>query len=248
MLKRMIYSAAAVAALWTVLAGMASRGRAAGGWPGNMVFFFFAAFALAVGAAFYFSWKRKKDLEQLALSSGLAFDPDALALPDTGRLGLELFTHGHSRKARNLFVSSGAGAENIYLFDHTYVTGSGKNRHTHSFTPALFRFPGAGFPLFELRPENLLDQIGEMVGFRDIDIDGFPVFSDKYRLTGPDEAAVRAFFSPAAVSWLELNPGWRIQAAGDYMAVFKKKGLVPAADYLSYIEETRNLAASITRK
>jgi hypothetical protein len=230
------------------LTGMASRVRLTGGIQSYLVPLFFVVVIIAMGAAFYIPYKRKKDLEQLALSCGLAFKPDAEDLPDIEELGIALFTNGRSRETKNLFILSGAGAENVYFFDYFYVTGSGKHRRTHSFTPALFELSESILPDFELRPENFLDQIGEMIGFKDIDIDSFPEFSKNYRLTGPDEAAVRAFFTPAIANQFELNPCWRVQASDDYLVVFKKAGLVSVSDYQAYMEEAKNLVAAIIRK
>ena len=217
------------------------------GFPGNLgVYLPFLAAALAVlliGGVFYLSYKRKKDLEQLALSAGLAFDADAAGLPCLENSGIDLFNLGHSRKSRNLLVSS--GADKVYFFDYSYATGSGKSRTTHIYTLAFFEFSRSIFPRFALRPENFLDKIGEMIGFQDIDIEAFPAFSKAYKLNGPDKAAVLAFFGPRTVNYFEQNPGWRVQAAGQRLIAFKKETVIPAAVYQAWMEEAKNLVSNI---
>lgn len=211
-------------------------------------FLFFAVIPLIIGLAGYMTYKRKKDLEQLALSNGLSFDPDAALLPYLENSGMDIFNRGRARKARNLIIASAPGAAKAYFFDYSYVTGSGKNSSTHSFTLAFFEFSQSVFPRFELRPENFLDKVGEMLGYQDIDVDGFPEFSKKYRLTGPDRAAVLAFFGSQTVSFLEMNLGWSIQASGQNLIAFKRAATVPVAEYRTFMEEAKNLIAAIARK
>lgn len=213
---------------------------------GYIPLLFFALVLAAFGGVFYLSYKRKKDLERLALSAGLEFDADAAGLPYLENSGIDLFNLGRSRKSSNLMISSGAGAGKVYFFDYSYTTGSGKSRTTHSHTLAFFEFSSPIFPRFSLRPENFLDKIGDMIGFEDIDIDGFPAFSREYKLNGPDVAAVRAFFGPRITGYFEQNPGWRVQAAGQRIIVFKNNAVVPVAVYQTWMEEAKNLVSEIT--
>ena len=230
-----------------MLTGHGGLPGAAGNMGGYLPVLFLAlVVALAIGGGVYFSYKRKKDLERLALSAGLAFDADAAELPYLENSGIDLFNLGHSRRSSNLIISFGTGAERVYFFDYSYVTGSGKNRITHSYTLAFFEFSRSLFPRFALRPENFLDKLGEMIGFEDINIAGFPVFSKEYKLNGPDIAAVRAFFGPRVVSYFEHNLGWRVQAAGQRIIAFKKEKVVPAAGYQAWMEEAKNLVSALT--
>ena len=230
-----------------MLTGHVGLHGAAGSIGGYLPVIFLAlVVALAIGGAVYLSFKRRKDLERLALSASLAFDSDAAGLPYLENSGIDLFNLGHSRKSSNLIISYGAGADRVYFFDYSYVTGSGKNSVTHSHTLAFFEFARSLFPRFSLRPENFLDKIGEMIGFQDIDIDGFPVFSKEYKLNGPDIAGVRAFFGPHVVNYFEHNPGWRVQAAGQRLIAFKKDRVVPVCAYQAWMEEAKNLVSEIT--
>ena len=92
--------------------------------------------AVVLALVFYSAWKRRKDLEQLAASMGLAFSadwPEGCALENTG---LDIFRLGYSRKAANrIQVQSRAGV--ISFFDYRYVTRGGRNSQTRTFTLAL---------------------------------------------------------------------------------------------------------------
>lgn len=201
-----------------------------------------------VAVLVFLAHKRRKELEEFAMATGLAFEPDAERMPSLEGGGLELFSQGHSRKYSNLIVSFGAGAERIYFFDYSYVTGNGKQRRVHKFTPACFEFIQPVFPRFELRPETFLDKLGEMAGFVDIDLPDHPEFSRRYRLTGPDKEAVLAFFGPRTVKFFEEHPGWRAQASGKRIVLFGREGAIPARVYREYMEECKDLVSAITGK
>lgn len=206
--------------------------------PGIVVFF-----GLIIALAFYLDHRRRKALEDLAASMGLRYDaagPDQYALEGTG---LEIFRLGHSRKASSLIEVPVSGG-NIRFFDYKYVTGSGKHSQTHNFTLALIACRGQ-VPHFDLKPETLMYKIGEMIGFKDIDLPAFPVFSDKYRLTGPDETAVHMFFTPSRAAWFETNPGLRVQGAPGHMLLLKGERRLPVDQWQGFIEEARAFSQQI---
>jgi len=198
---------------------------------------------LVVGLAVYLPRKRRKDLEALAVSMGLPFSAQG---PDTGGTGLELFRAGHSRSAANR-IEARVLDFTINVFDYSYVTGSGKHRNSHNFTLALIRCPGTGVPVFDLKPETFLYKLGELVGFKDIDLPAFPLFSEKYRLTGPNETAAHVFFTPRRAAWFEVNPGLRVQGAPGWVLFFRKEGRLRVADWQPFIEEAKAFAAEVLR-
>jgi hypothetical protein len=197
--------------------------------------------AAAAGAAYYLEWKRGNALADLAASMGLAFSKDGPEPAFLAGTGLEIFTLGRSRKATNL-IEIALSTGQLQVFDYRYITGSGKNRHAHNFTLALISCK-CEMPHFDLKPETFAYKFGELLGFKDIDLPAFPLFSDKYRLTGPDETAVRMFFSPDRAAWFERNQGLRVQGAPGYGLLFKKEGRLPADAWQAFIEEAKTFAA-----
>lgn len=212
----------------------------------NPVFIFFGVAAAFLSLVFYFKWKRRKDLEELASSMGLAFTregPNQALLEGTG---IELFRLGHSRKAYNS-VQTRSSCGTIDVFDYTFVTGSGRNSHTANFTLALISCSGCSIPVFDLKPETFIYKIGEAIGFKDIDLPAFPLFSDKYRLTGPEETPVHLFFTPQRAAWFERNLGLRVQGAPGHVVIFKRTGQLPVNSWQGFIEETKAFAAEVLR-
>lgn len=205
-----------------------------------------AVVAGGVALSYYMRYRRRSALAALAASAGLPFSADGQDFLSLEGTGVELLRTGHSRDAANM-TRLGVPAGELRVFDYSYVTGSGKNRNSHDFTVALFECSTLQAPQFDLRPETLLYKLGEMAGFKDIDLPAFPVFSEKYRLTGPDEAAVHMFFTPERAAWFERNQGLYVQASGKFVLLFKKEGLLPVSAWQGFIEEARIFAAEVLK-
>lgn len=206
----------------------------------------FVFFALLFGGIAALAWwsekRRREELARLAAMQGLQYSPDGPDVYALENTGLEIFGHGRGRRARNLIVLPSRAGE-ISFFDYSYSTGHGKSRTTHAYTLALVACGGKPVPHFDLKPENFLHKIGEAIGFKDIDLPGFPVFSDKYRLTGPDEASVLGFFSPQRVVWLENRLGLRVQGAPGWLLLFKKAGPLPSGEWEPFMEDVKTFVA-----
>lgn len=212
----------------------------------NPVFIFIGVAAAFLSLVYYFKWKRRKDLEELATSIGLSFSAEGPEEAALSRSGLEIFAAGHSRKASNL-IKSQSGAGQVSFFDYHYVTGSGKHSQTHNLTLALIECSRVQIPFFDLKPEGFLYKIGEMMGFKDIDLPAFPLFSDKYRLTAPEETPVHLFFTPQRAAWFERNLGLRVQGAPGHLVIFKRTGQLPVNSWQGFIEEVKAFAAEVLR-
>lgn len=210
-----------------------------------LVIAFIGLFILIPALAYYFDWRRRRALEDLASSMGLRYVKDGPEPHKFDGSGLEIFRLGHSRRASSLIEVPVSGG-NIMVFDYKYVTGSGKHSQTHNFTLALISCRGQ-VPHFDLKPETLMYKIGEMIGFKDIDLPAFPVFSDKYRLTGPDETAVHMFFTPARAAWFENNPGLRVQGAPGHVLLLKGERRLPVDEWQGFMEEAKAFAQQVLR-
>ena len=197
---------------------------------------------LVAGGALFFDRRRRAAIEELAAAQGLQYSPDGPEPRELEATGLELFRLGHSRRARSM-IQIPARAGLLRVFDYRYFTGSGRGRSVNAFTVALAACPGRQVPRFDLKPESFLHKLGEFAGFGDIDLPEYPEFSGKYRLTGPDEAAVTAYFNPVRVAWFENHQGLRVQGAAGWLLLNRREGELPAAEWEGFIEEARAFAA-----
>lgn len=221
------------------------------GFGSDMGLIFAAVSAFAVAAlllSLYLSYLRRKALEELAVSRGMNFAKEGFQPGELSGTGLPVFTQGSYRRSGNRLSGAGSGsAKTISFFDYSYTTGAGRSRRTRVFTLALADFGAPRLPAFELKPEGLIYKLGELIGFKDIDIESAPEFSAKYRLTGPSEPEVRAFFGPATVMCFERHLGLRVQGGGRYMAIYRRAGRLPASAYAGFIDEVREILAEMGR-
>lgn len=198
---------------------------------------------LVIFLALYLPWRRRKDLRELAASQGLLFSEQGPAVSDFGH---DLFCGGRAKSSENR-IQFRTPDYTIDFFDYSYVTGSGRSRSTHRYTVALIQAFKVQVPDFDLKPENFLHKLGELVGFKDIDLPAFPLFSEKYRLTALDEAEVRLFFAPRRAAWFEQNHGLRVQGAPGALLFIKRRGLLPVGDWPAFMEEVKAFAVSVLR-
>lgn len=77
-------------------------------------------------------------------------------------------------------------------------------------------------PNFVLEEEGWLDKLGIKLSLKgDIDFQEFPHFSEHFLLHGEDEAAIRAFFTPTLIQYLDNQQIYHIESSGDAMVIFK---------------------------
>lgn len=192
------------------------------------------------------NWRRglrARKLKALAEGAGLPFSPEWEDFPqDTG---LELFTRGYVRRAYSRTTVPGPGGSALNFFDYTYTASAGRSSRTFYLSAALLELRSPSLPLFRMRPEGFFDRVEELLGEREIDIDGAPVFSKMYKLQGPDEAAVRAFFAPQRTACFEGRPGWSVQGKGRWLLFLRGEKQLPPDGWADFMEEVKAFAAEL---
>jgi len=112
--------------------------------------------------------------------------------------------------------------ETLALFDFAYR----HHKRRHAQTVAALASPRLDLPAFAVRPERILDRLIPLIGHRDIDFEGSPVFSRRYFLRGEDEAAVRALFTPERRTAFENVEPCGVAASGRRLVYFEPDRLV----------------------
>ncbi|MBL7140514.1 MAG: hypothetical protein ISS74_06350 [Planctomycetes bacterium] len=193
-------------------------GAAAGAVP-CLAFGAFAAIA-AVLIVFGIMKARQRRQEMLALAQkwGLAYYPDdPWGLP-TWYGGLDLFNHGHSKKASNV-LSGEVDGRTVVAFDYYYVTGSGKNRSTHHFQAVVYLLPIQA-PRLRLRQENVLDRMASWVGWDDIDFES-DEFSRRYHVASDDRRFAYDIFHARLIDYLlQCRQTPNMEMSGVFLIVY----------------------------
>jgi hypothetical protein len=180
--------------------------------------------AAGVGVVIFLSRRsQKKRAEAMAQAAGemkLAFTPEGDETVMSEHAAFHLFMQGRSRKIRNL-IRGTVRELNTSIFDYQYTVGAGKNQHTYSQTVISLQLQGRNLPVFTMRPENVFHKLGSMMGYQDIDFEINPVFSKKYLLRGPDDAAIRSVFTSRVLMFFESEPGLCVEANGRTLIVYR---------------------------
>jgi hypothetical protein len=188
--------------------------------------------------------KRTEAFARYAEQSGMILDPEANELASQ-LPPFELLNQGHSRRAQR-WLRSGKGAEEAWVFDYRYVTGSGKHRQVHNFTLAAFPRMEKHLPEFQMRPENIFHKIGAALGYQDIDLPEQPEFSGRYLLRGHDEDAIRACFTHNCVSGLMSMAPICLETKLEGLLFYLPAGRVDPAALPELIEKARGVRKIFT--
>ncbi len=165
--------------------------------------------------------KRQKALETLSAAHDGQFWPEI-------RWDFSHIKHFNFFKTRNIEYSLNTAKGHYKMFfdwetcDVTFEEGGlfSKERYT---SISLLHLP-FNAPVFVLQREALMDKIGVKLNLKDEDInfEEHKSFSQNYLLQGPDPDAIREFFSPKLIQFLDNHPSYHIECNGTIILVFKE--------------------------
>ena len=172
---------------------------------------FYGAYRVATRMA----QNREHKMLDAALELGFSFGASGESLEMLPFVRLPLFARYGSRSFSNVMRGKVGGRE-VVVFDYF---GADARESSTRHTLACFELPGASLPEFSLQPGSPLHSVGLRLfgGYRDINFEHMPAFSQTYLLFGPDEAAVRELFERGPVAFFEKNCYWRAEGGGDWL-------------------------------
>jgi hypothetical protein len=180
--------------------------------------------------------ERSETLRNFARGGGFEF----AAQGDLAGFPTHLLKHGRRRRMRNVMTRTDPDGETL-VFDHEYLRQAGKNSSWDRETVYCARRDRRSLPVFQLRPENVLDRIASALGWKDIDFDSRPDFSRMYLLRGPDDAAIRQVFGVEPLAFLEKHPGWHVEGEAGWVAVYRKDRRVAPDSIAEFLDEARQV-------
>ncbi len=174
--------------------------------------------------------KRREALEQFCMMRGFKFERERKDAWRPFQPAVPLFDHG-GRRRWGYTVLGRVGNRPFTAFEYAYTVSSGKNSQTYRFAVLCWETGDKRLPVFSLSPEGFWKRLGQKLGRQDIDFDEDPTFSDAYELRGPDEAAIRAAFTPQIRGRLGVTLGQHAASAGTHL-FWWKRGRLPKPDDL----------------
>lgn len=212
-----------------------------------VLFLIIAVFLCVMGIVMFLDKRRRKAMIALAARHGLSHEDSDPTLLDQGFTSFPLFDQGFSRDYSNILKGNIDGIP-LILFDYKYTTGGGKHSSTFRQSVACYRLEGRSLAKFDLSPENIIQKIAAMFGYKDIDFGSNEGFSKSYLLRGPEESQIRSLFSPKTLSYLESHTGWSVEGGGEWVTVFKPNRRITKENFRKFLDDTRGIAGQFKRK
>ncbi len=205
------------------------------------VVLFFVGFAALM---FYLDRKRSDKIQAVATRLGFTFRRKATDADKALIVGCHIANSGHGHITSNILEAAQADELRMTLFDHVYTIGYGKSSQQYKQTVTRMQSPVLNLPSFVLFPESFFSKIGKLFGGTDINFPEAPQFSKKYILRGPDEAAIRALFTPAVLQFFEGQEGpLTIDAAGDTVFAHRTSRRAKPEELEAYVAEGKQILA-----
>lgn len=199
--------------------------------------------ALVIGGGIWYSMhaakKRREGFIEAAQAMGLQSHPDGDSELMNRFAGFKLFSRGRARKMKNV-IQGDSGEVKIAIFDYQFTTGNGKQTQTHYQSVVSLQSNEIQCPGFTMRPENMFDKIGSVIGLKDINFDTHPNFSKMFVLKSSDEPGIREYFKPPLLEFFETKKGISVEAAHGALFFYRpRKKIKPeeVKDYLSQAYE-----------
>lgn len=169
--------------------------------------------------------RRTRAYREHCLARGLRFEHDRPGEEARHAANCPLFAEGHARKWGYTIAGERDGLP-YTMFEYTWTTGSGKSAQTHAIG-AVLRPSERELPQFMLTPEGFGAKLAAFFGGQDIDFTESPEFSDRYRLRGANEAAVRELFTAELRHTFAVDTGQHVAGRGHELFWWREGRLPP---------------------
>jgi len=192
--------------------------------------------------AFRIAKKRREAFRAIAESLNMSFskkDPGLLKRLEH----FQLFSKGHGRKITNAMQGK-TRSVSVTIFDYDYRLGGNRtaggsytSSNVTSQTVIAFQSPKLNLPVFILRPEHLLDKLGNLLGYEDMNFDSYPGFSKEYRLQGRDEAALQELFTRDVLDYFQEHDGLYVEGGAERLIFYRWPGTVSPEKIRDFMEQ-----------
>lgn len=131
------------------------------------------------------------------------------------------------------------------IADVNFSEGGAFTAETFNTTLILLKL-NKKIPVFTMEKEGvfekLFDRVMAYTGYKDIDFDIYPNFSNKFLITGNNEAEIRAFFTDEVVRFFENHQIYHLESNGEALIIFDKIKLARTDETVKFIDYGKELA------
>ena len=131
------------------------------------------------------------------------------------------------------------------ISDITFNEGQAFTAETLNTTIMILKL-NQKIPIFSMEKEGVLGKIFDKVmaftGYKDIDFEMYPDFSNKFLLKGNNESEIRSFFKDEIIRFFENNHIYHLESNGESLIIFDKIKLARTDETIAFIKYGLELA------
>ena len=137
------------------------------------------------------------------------------------------------------------------IADVTFNEGQAFTAETFNTTLMVLKL-NKKIPVFTMEKEAVLEKLFDRVmaftGYKDIDFEMYPDFSNKFLLMGNNESEIRSFFTDKIVRFFENNQIYHLESNGEAIIIFDKIKLARTDETIAFIDYAKELATLLDAK
>lgn len=131
------------------------------------------------------------------------------------------------------------------IADVTFSEGAAFTAETFNTTLMVLKL-NKKIPVFTMEKEGVFERIFDRVmaftGYKDIDFEMYPHFSNRFLIMGNQEAEIRSFFTDEIIKFFEEHQIYHLESNGEALVIFDKIKLARTDETVAFIDYGRELA------
>jgi len=184
--------------------------------------------------------KRRDALGELSKQLGLELNWQLPSEEANAFHRFELAHKGHGRSS-NTTISADDGMTRLAIFEHTFVSGSGKNQHRSYYVIGMARDERLNAPAMSLPPRNWMHWVTALFGAKTVDFPDDPLFTQRVAVKADFPESVRAFLNERARELIRGTPRLQMATHGDTLILIKPRQRLRAEYVRPTMDETLRL-------
>ena len=137
------------------------------------------------------------------------------------------------------------------IADVTFNEGAAFTAETFNTTLMVLKLNNK-IPIFTMEKEGVIEKIFDRMmaftGYKDIDFEMYPDFSNKFLITGKDESEIQSFFTPEIIRFFENHQIYHLESNGEALVIFDKIKLARTDETIAFIDYGQELASILNGK
>jgi len=135
------------------------------------------------------------------------------------------------------------------IADVAFNEGAAFTAETFSTTVMILKL-NKKIPIFAMEKEGVFEKIFDRVmaftGYKDIDFEMYPDFSNKFLIMGNNEPEIRSFFTDKIIRFFEYHHIYHLESNGEELIIFDKIKLARTEETIAFIDYGKELAALLS--